>query len=53
MLKNYVSELDLFLQDFDKTVGAHSEARAQEEAKHKRIAEARDNPLVGKQNVEN
>ncbi|MBP9729282.1 MAG: hypothetical protein KBD23_03985 [Gammaproteobacteria bacterium] len=42
MLKNYVSELDLFLQDFDKTAGAHSEARTQEEAKHRRIADARD-----------
>ena len=42
MLKNYVSELDLFLQALDKTPGAHSEARAQEEAKHRRIADARD-----------
>ena len=53
MLKNYVSELDLFLKDFDQKPEAHSEARANEEAKHKRIAEARDNPLVGKKNVEN
>ncbi len=51
MLKNYVSELDLFLQDFDKTAGAHSEARAQEEAKHKRIAEARDNPEASLDNL--
>ena len=44
MLKNYVSELDLFLKDFDQKPQAHSKARAQEEAKHKRVADARDNP---------
>lgn len=42
LLKNYVSEIDLFLQAFDKKPEAHSESRAQEEAQYKRIAEARD-----------
>ncbi len=51
MLKNYVSELDLFLKAFDQKPEAHSEFRAQEEAKHKRIAEARDNPLLEKHHV--
>ncbi len=44
MLKNYVSELDLFLKEFDKKPESHSKSRAEEETKHKNIAEARDNP---------
>lgn len=44
LLKNYVSEIDEFLQAFDKKAEASSAARKAEEAKYQRINKLRDNP---------
>lgn len=41
--KHYVSEVDRFLQELDKTVPP-SPAQQEEAAKHRRIAILRDNP---------
>lgn len=42
--RNYVSEIDRFLQEFDKRPEASSASRRAEEAKYKRIYALRDNP---------
>lgn len=46
--RNYVSELDLFLQRFDKDnkQQAYSESRYEEEAKYARIFKLRDDPTL-------
>ncbi len=41
--RNYVSEMDNFLKELDKKPESHSDSRAAEEAKYKRINELRDN----------
>ncbi len=50
--KAYVSEYDAFLQAFDKSHPIKSASQRAEIAKHKRIAERRDNPSCS-QNEEN
>lgn len=42
--RNYVNELDLFLQEFDKKDEAYSKFRIAEMEKYKRIFLLRDNP---------
>jgi hypothetical protein len=46
VLRHYVSESGYFFRTFDRTPEAHSVSRRYEEEKHKRIAEARDNPMA-------
>lgn len=43
--RNYVSDLDRFLLEFDKRPEASSLSRKMEEATYKRIDELRDNEL--------
>lgn len=43
--KGYVSDLDRFLSDLERSPGASSESREQEEAKHERLARIRDDSL--------
>lgn len=45
LLRHYVSEMDSFLEAFDRTPEASSESRRQEEKKYQAIAEARDNVM--------
>ncbi|PWK49935.1 CBU_0585 family protein [Pleionea mediterranea] len=40
--RNYVSEMDKFLIEFDKKPESHSESRAFEEEKYKRVHKLRD-----------
>jgi hypothetical protein len=42
LLKNYISELDQFLQAFDKRPEATSASRKAEETKYQRINQLRD-----------
>lgn len=49
VLKNYVSDTDCFLQDFDHRSEASSESRRQEEQKYRMVAEGRDNPKAVEQ----
>lgn len=44
LLKNYVSELDEFLQAFDEKAEATSTSRKAEETKYLQINKLRDNP---------
>ena len=44
LLKNYVSEIDQFLQAFDQKAEASSPARKAEERKYQRINQLRDDP---------
>ncbi len=44
LFKNYVSEIDEFLQAFDEKAEASSASRKAEEAKYQRINKLRDNP---------
>ncbi len=41
--RNFVSEMDNFLAELDTKPESHSDSRAAEEAKYKRINELRDN----------
>lgn len=42
--RNYVSDLDRFLQTFDKKPSATSASRRDEEKKYARVFKLRDNP---------
>lgn len=42
--RNYVSELDQFLQSFDQDHSKKSASQQREIEKHQRIAQCRDNP---------
>jgi hypothetical protein len=44
LLKNYVSEIDEFLQAFDEKAEATSRSRKAEEAKYRQISQLRDDP---------
>lgn len=44
LLKNYVSEIDEFLQAFDEKAEATSVSRKAEERKYRKINTLRDNP---------
>lgn len=44
LFKNYVSEIDEFLQAFDEKAEATSKSRKAEEAKYQRISQLRDDP---------
>lgn len=44
LFKNYVSEIDEFLQAFDEKAEASSAARKAEERKYNRINQLRDDP---------
>lgn len=46
--KNYISEIDRFLQDFDKAHPQYCAEREREIAKHARIFELRDEKVVQK-----
>ncbi len=46
MLKNFVSDIDRFLHEFDQKPEATSKARQAEEAKHERIKQLRDKKAV-------
>jgi len=41
--RSYVSELDRFIMEFDKSPGAQSASRSAEEAKYEKIDRMRDN----------
>jgi hypothetical protein len=44
LLKNYVSEIDEFLQAFDEKSEANSASRKAEESKYQRLNQLRDDP---------
>ena len=44
LLKNYVSEIDEFLQAFDEKAEANSASRKAEESKYQRLNQLRDDP---------
>ena len=44
LFKNYVSEIDNFLQAFDEKAEASSASRKAEESKYQRVNQLRDNP---------
>lgn len=46
LLRDYVSDLDHFLQDFDLKEEAYSDSRRAEEAEYQKIGLLRDNPTL-------
>ena len=44
LFKNYVSEIDAFLQAFDEKAEVRSASQKAEESKYQRINQLRDNP---------
>ena len=46
VIKNYVSDLDRFLRDFDKKQAEPSQSQREEILKHKRIAKLRNQALT-------
>ncbi|WP_144395551.1 CBU_0585 family protein [Pleionea sediminis] len=47
--RNYVSEMDKFLKEFDEKPESHSESRRAEEEKYKKIHDLRDNQYPERQ----